>query len=182
MWKPVTGYEGSYEVSDGGLVRSVSRVDCRGQRTPERLLKPGVKRGRDGEKVMMLLVTLMKDRVRKTTYVHHVVAREFIGTRPFGAYVCHKDGDATNNNVGNLYYGTPTENMQDAVRHGTTSRGVKNTKAKLSESDVTRIKTSDLSKYGSKTKLAKEFGVSLQTVSSIAHGRNWGWLNADPNV
>ncbi len=182
MWKPITGYEGLYEVSDDGRVRSVSRIDCRGQRTPERLLKFGEKRSRDVSKPVMLLFSLCKARERKTAYVHHVVAQEFIGPRPDGMFVCHIDGDATNNNVSNLYYGTPTENMADAMRHGTTVRGVKNKKAKLSEATVREIRATDLSKYGSKTRLARSLGVSLSTVASISYGNNWGWIDVSPSV
>jgi hypothetical protein len=97
-------------------------------------------------------------------------------------FVCHIDGDATNNNVSNLYYGTPTENMADAIRHGTTVRGVKNKKAKLSEAIAREIRAADLSKYGSKTHLARKLGVSLSTVASISYGNNWGWLSASSNV
>lgn len=182
MWKSITGYEGLYEVSDCGQIRSLSRTDCRGQLTPARVLKLGEKRSRDGAKPVMMLFTACKNRTRKTMYVHHVVAQEFIGKRPHGLYVCHKDGDATNNNASNLYYGTPTENMMDAVRHGTTQRGEKSKKSKLSESAVCKIKAMDLAQYGSKTNVAKELGVSLSTVVSISHGRNWGWLNAGTTI
>lgn len=114
--------------------------------------------------------------------MHHVVAHEFLGPRPEGTFVCHIDGDATNNKASNLYYGTPKENMADAMRHGTTLRGSKNRKAKLSEPEVREIKSADLSEYGTKTKLAKRLGVSLSTVASVSYGVNWGWLDADPDV
>ena len=103
-WKPIEGYEASYEVSDSGRVRSVARG---------RVLKPQV-RGRG-----YLGVTLYREKVAKNKYIHHLVAQAFIGDRPVGLMVCHDDGDMNNCAVTNLRYGTQSSNLRDTLLHGT---------------------------------------------------------------
>jgi hypothetical protein len=101
-WKPVVGYEGLYEVSDRGRVRTVPRI-----------LKPGtLNHGH-------LHVNLWINRKGKTRTVHRLVAAAFIGPCPDGQEVRHLDGNPTNNAVENLKYGTRSENLLDRVRHGT---------------------------------------------------------------
>ena len=51
-------------------------------------------------------------------YVHHLVALAFIGPRPDGTYVLHRDDDRTNNRLDNIYYGTPADNAVDRVKNG----------------------------------------------------------------
>lgn len=53
-----------------------------------------------------------------SVYVHHSVAEAFLGPRPNGMQIRHLDGDKLNNRVGNLRYGTPSENVRDVLRHG----------------------------------------------------------------
>lgn len=64
-------------------------------------------------------VNLRVNGVRKVYLVHHLVASAFLGERPAKKLVCHRDGDCQNNRIENLYYGTQSENMKDAIRHGT---------------------------------------------------------------
>lgn len=117
-WRPAIGYEGSYEVSSLGRVKSVDRVieyidrrgaSCRSFRAG-RVLKPG--RVRNAH----LYVNLGKG---NSQYVHTLVAAAFLGERPEGLEVCHNDGDATNNCVNNLRYDTHAGNYADMFRHGT---------------------------------------------------------------
>ena len=123
QWKPVNGYEGIYEVSSHGRVRSVDRVVTRSDGQVRRFkgkvlsapLNP------DGHPVVCLCI----QRKSKVHTVHSLVAETFIGTRPEGMEVCHGDGNHTNNHVDNLRYGTRSENMLDRVRHGTHHEAVK---------------------------------------------------------
>jgi hypothetical protein len=50
--------------------------------------------------------------------IHALVLTTFVGPRPEGMYGCHIDGDPSNNHVSNLYWGTPTQNVHDMIRHG----------------------------------------------------------------
>lgn len=99
-WKPVVGYEGLYEVSDWGRVRSLDKYIKnwpKGIRLVKgRVLKPG--RHRKG----YLLVVLNKDGVMKTCKVHRLVAIAFIPNPDGLPQVNHKDENKHNNRVENL--------------------------------------------------------------------------------
>lgn len=102
-WRPVVGFEGRYEVSDDGQVRSLcwERV---------RILKPGLSSNK------YFTVTIGRGNTRT---VHSLVAEAFLGPRPEGMEVLHIDGSRDNNHVSNLRYGTRSQNIQDAVALGT---------------------------------------------------------------
>lgn len=104
IWKPVPGYEGLYEVSDQGRVRSFARS------VSGRLLKPG--------KASNGYFTVCLGRGKSRT-LHSLVAEAFIGPKPIGQEVLHEDGTRTNNCVSNLRYGTRADNIRDAVKQGT---------------------------------------------------------------
>lgn len=104
------GYEGCYEVSDQGRVRSLRNT--RGRPAPPRLLKPSPICGYP-------TVSLSVSRVIKKRAVHALVAEAFIGPRREGQQTRHRDGDRSNPRLTNLCYGSQSDNMQDAVRHGT---------------------------------------------------------------
>lgn len=114
-WLAVPGFEGLYEASTLGRVRSLDRLDTAGRRIKGRVLKPGVLRdsGR-------LQVVLCKDGVKHQLKVHQVVALTYHGACPEGEEVRHwPDRDVTNNRPENLRYGTGRENFLDSVAHGT---------------------------------------------------------------
>ena len=116
-WKPVNGYEGIYEVSNHGRVRSLDRTVTRSDGQVHQL-KGKVLRTRPKQNgyPFVHLCTPGKSQMRT---VHSLVAEAFIAARPEGMEVCHNDGDPTNNHVDNLRYGTRSDNMLDKVRHGT---------------------------------------------------------------
>ena len=104
QWKPVPGYENQYEVSDKGNVRSYRRSV-----TP-RLLKPG--RMTAGH----LSVALGRNNSR---CVHELVLLAFVGPAPYKHECRHLNGDPADNRLENLVWGTRSENILDAVSHGT---------------------------------------------------------------
>lgn len=116
-WRPAVGWEGFYEVSDRGQVRSVERTityrDGRSYVTPGQPIQPQVKDSGH------LHVRLSREGVGRTVYVHTLVAEAFIGPRPPGREVRHRNGKHDDNWWTNLRYGTRAENVRDAVEHGT---------------------------------------------------------------
>lgn len=118
IWKPVVGYEGLYEVSSKGRVRSLPRVFARGATRGEVVLRPTIRRGRNG-RVEKLSVGLTKANVCTTHLVHHLVLTAFSGPRPLGTEACHGNGNAADNRVENLRWDTHSVNEIDKVRHGT---------------------------------------------------------------
>lgn len=115
-WLPVVGYEGLYEVSDLGRVKSLARVTVRDRRgafpVPERILKQS--RSKTGH----LRVHLYKDKQRKERGVHQLVASAYVPGRAPGLEVCHNDGDPAHNLPANLRWDTHSSNLLDAVAHG----------------------------------------------------------------
>jgi hypothetical protein len=118
-WRPIAGWDDSYQVSDLGRVRSIPRLNNYGRRLRGRLLKPGTRA--DGHLVVILCV----NRVKTTRQVHQLVLEAFAGPRPAGLEGLHDNGNPADNARTNLRYGTHAENMRDAVRHGTNRNAAK---------------------------------------------------------
>ena len=115
-WLPVTGYEGYYEVSDHGNVRSLGRmVETHGGHyrwQHGRVLKPGsTAKGH-------MFVYLCRKSTNKKAYIHRLVLAAFVGPCPDGMECCHWDDDPTNNHLSNLRWATTSANRNDQVRNG----------------------------------------------------------------
>lgn len=118
-WRPVVGYESTYEVSNTGVVRSLDRRDGRGAWIRGRVLKTCPNFGGYPH------VKLALNGTARGAAVHVLVAAAFLGPRPDGLQVHHRDGDRTNPNIDNLEYGTTAKNALDSVRHGTHANAAK---------------------------------------------------------
>lgn len=112
-WLPVTGYEGVYEVSDAGRIRSLARLDARGRRRSAKVLSPR-KTSRDH-----LSVALYANGTRRDAQLHHLVLEAFVGPRPAGMEGCHWNDDPADNRLRNLRWDTRSANVRDSVRNGT---------------------------------------------------------------
>ena len=77
-------------------------------------------------------------------------------------------------NPTHLRWATPRENHADKIGNGTTARGAKNRKARLSEADAKAIKYERTAERP--TDLGREYGVDPSTIIDIRKGRSWGWL------
>lgn len=115
-WKPIPGYEGIYEVSDHGRVRSLDHIGR--FRDSTRLNRGRVLRP-DSKRYGHQYVNLSRDRKQTKAYVHRLVLMAFVGPAPAGMEACHNDGDPSNNHLTNLRWDTHSENNRDQVRHGT---------------------------------------------------------------
>lgn len=125
LWTSIPGYDGFYEVSNFGNVRSLTRSVPYGRH------KGMVYKGRDIKQFVSgkyLSVKLSKAGVTKTTYVHELVLLAFEGPRPKIAdrsEIRHLDGDKLNNALSNLKYGTVKENAADRKLHAAGLTAVK---------------------------------------------------------
>jgi hypothetical protein len=171
-WRAIPGFEGLYEVSDWGRVRSLDREIiqrdrwggwfvkmCRGK-----VLAPG-RSGQSG----YASVHLSDGGKAKTKYVHLLVLAAFVGPRPAGLQGCHNRGIAAGNKLSNLRYDTIAENQRDRVADGTDQLGEKNTQAKLTWPEVHQIRASKLPGK----ELARQFSVSFSQISHIRNGKRW---------
>ncbi len=118
-WRTLPGYEGIYEVSCHGNVRSLPRVDMRGHRVRARLLSQWTHPS--GHKI----VKLSKNGSYRLGKVHRLVLLAFVGPPPPDHEALHGDGDPGNNRIENLSWGTRSDNHYDRVRHGTHPMAIK---------------------------------------------------------
>ena len=169
-WKDIPGYEGCYQASTEGRIRSLDRTVygkhwVTGQpfaRTIRgRVLRPG-----QYCKTGHLSVVLGHKTAGRP--VHQLIMLTFVGAPPEGQEVRHKNGDPTDNRLSNLEYGTRTENILDVFYQGKAWR-------KLTIADVVKIR-SDLSAGATVSRLAKQYHVSRITISRIKTGRSFSWL------
>lgn len=98
-----------------------------------------------------------------------LVAEAFIGPRPEGLLVCHKDDNPWNNNLNNLYYGTHSQNRFDAKRNGRMDLGENHKGANMTNDQIREIKR--MSANGIKQiRIAEKFNIRVQKVSKIIRG------------
>lgn len=103
-WKPVKGYEGLYEVSNCGNVKSLARRDRNNRGVSERILRMAANTSGYNR------VILAKDGTRKTCYVHRLVAEAFIPNGNELPMINHIDENKLNNRVENLEWCTAKYN------------------------------------------------------------------------
>ena len=159
-WKPVVGYEGIYEVSDLGRIKSLRR------RKPK-ILSGDV--SKEGYRRVWLL--------REKTNVARIVLRAFVGKLPKEQEVNHKNGKPSDNRLVNIEYCTRSENLKHSfdILGRDRGRGENGGNSKITAQQVLEIWS--LRKSGMKQRLiAKRFGISQVTISAILHGRIWAHL------
>lgn len=118
-WLPVVEYEGFYEVSDLGRVKSLARMGRYGSEfsrsVPERILRPAPCGGNKSR----IQVCLSRDGVQRMCAVGPLVLTSFVGPCPEGLVCRHHDGDLWNCALTNLSWDTQSQNMLDRRLHGT---------------------------------------------------------------
>lgn len=115
-WLDIPGYEGLYEASMTGKIRSIGRVNInsKGVRRTLRSVELSPWTSGNGH----LKVSLTVNGSGKSEWVHRLILRTFVGECPGGMECCHNDGNPKNNNVENLRWDTPKSNRYDCVSHG----------------------------------------------------------------
>lgn len=176
----MVGFEGSYEVSNLGRVRSLDRVkECKHwdhyngriikemRRFRGQVLRPGPQ-SPSGH----LSVAIGKGNSR---LVHALVLEAFVGPCPDGRECCHADDNPSNNRLDNLRWGTRSDNLLDAVRNGKKPVGERSPRAKLRTHDVQGIKArlkAD-SRRGVLACLGREYRISWAVIRDIRDGKTW---------
>lgn len=177
-WKPIPGFEGLYEASNAGRVRSVDRdlfqrnnaggvsiFKRKGRVLAQRVSASGYYR-----------VNLSKDDMHTTHHVHKLICLAFYGPPSCDqAHAAHNDGDRKNNALPNLRWATPSENMMDKNEHGTDMRGARHFNAKLTWDDVKAIRSST----DSAPSLARKFGVGVHAIHKVRYGYTWKTTSED---
>jgi hypothetical protein len=114
-WAPIVDFEGFYSISTLGRVRSEARTIPWNGTT--RNVKPRIlKLHKDPEGY--LRVTLSREGNLYSKLIHVLLLESFVSERPARMRGLHWDDNRLNNDLSNLYWGTPAQNGQDAVRNG----------------------------------------------------------------
>lgn len=171
-WKAIEGYEGAYEVSNFGNVRSVDRdiVYSNGRVVSYK----GNTKKQTVDKYGYAYVGLYSNQKHKQGMTHRLVAKAFIPNIDNKPQVNHIDGNKTNNNVENLEWVTPHENYIHAVKNG-----LSDSKASLNIANKVRLHkpfaqyTLDgefIRKYNNYNEMEDITGFKRQCVAKCCHG------------
>lgn len=171
IWRDIPGYEGRYQVSDQGRVKSVGRIYIRhfksGLRAPQRLAERILKPNTNTHGYPYVILRMGGRSF--TREVHSLVAAAFLPkAQPGQTQVRHLDGDKTNPCVSNLAWGSASENQLDLYAY----RGYHH---RLTPEDVKEIRA-ELERGVKGRELAKRFNVSESNISEIKRGRTFTWL------
>lgn len=164
IWKDVVGWEGFYQVSNLGRVKSLTRrvvrsdgrvCWCQGQ-----ILKLNTSHNQG-----YLMVSLVRNSKYTHRLVHHLVLEAFVGPRIGKQEGCHEDGIKRNNRADNLRWDSRQGNCKDRVKHGVNGH-------KLAPDQIKKIRR--LRQRGlSQQAIADRFGVSQVMIGNIVRGDSW---------
>ena len=167
-WRPVAGFEGLYEVSNQGRLRSLSMRNRSGIKQRLKILKPWKQSGTNG-RGGYLEIMLSRNGRACHHLVHRLVLGAFHGPCPPRHEAAHQNGARTDNRAENLRWMTPQENSWQRLEHGTLHRGLQVHNARLSEGDVMAIRTLASQKRPHR-EIAVAFGITVPYVSKLVTG------------
>lgn len=164
-FRDIPGWPG-YRVSRSGIILSC-RTNGGNCSDSWRLRKP--QRSRDG----YYLIMLHHKGETIFTSVHSLVLMAFVGPRPNGYVACHNNSVRTDNRVSNLRWDTQQGNIDDKSILGTTAKGERNGRAKLTADGVLKIIHLRSSLQLSFGAIARQVGISKRQVMRIIKGEQW---------
>ena len=176
QWRPVVGYEGLYEVSDQGRVRSLDLVEHlpanRRQKAFTRI-KPGrmLRLTRDGKGYTN--VSLSRNGKAQRVGVHRLVLLAFAGPPPADKpWALHGSAGQRDNSLRNLYWGDRQQNEADKLRDGTLLRGEQLPAAKLTPDQVRAIRADNRVHRV----IAADYPVNRSVITAIKSRQAWAHL------
>ncbi|MEM8722470.1 MAG: NUMOD4 domain-containing protein [Cyanobacteria bacterium P01_G01_bin.39] len=175
VYVDIRGYEGYYQVSNYGNVRSLDRV-INQQNGRKQLVKGRALKSYLTNKGYFK-VHLSRDGKRKSRSIHRLVAIAFLPNKLDKPQVNHINGCKTDNNLCNLEWNTQSEQQIHAYQNGLQPKGEKHHYAKLTREEVIKIKQLLNSRVLQKD-IASKFNVSQQVISAINTGVRWNHIAA----
>lgn len=166
IWKDIPGYEGYYQASTLGRIRSVDREISYlsgKNKVPRTDFWPSQIKTLRYRKDGYLQVNLSKNSKKGYFPVHKIISKVFLGNQPKGMDVCHNNGDRSDNRLSNLRYDTRKNNLSDTILHATRIQGEKHYNAKLTDEQVIKI----LKDFRNQRVIAEEYGIGQGHVSRL---------------
>lgn len=180
IWKDITGYEGRYQVSNMGRIKSVSRLE-KHSRNPlfTRPIKEKIKlQPLDNHGYPRISFKI--NSISKTFLVSRIVAKTFIPNPENKREVNHKDFNPRNNCINNLEWATPKENIRHALdggrfvnRPAAAVKGEDHYKSKLKNKDVFEIRSLYDTGLYFQRELADKYDVTQILISKIVTKQIW---------
>ena len=171
-WKDIKSFEGIYQVSNFGRVKSLPRKQWNGRiywTSKEKILK------QTKDKRGYLLIGLHNNNKLITAKVHRLVGIHFIPNPQNKPEINHKNGIKIQNDVENLEWATSSENNKHAydTKLRKSSKGEKNTLSKLTNKSVLEIREKYIPWKYTQAMLAKEYNVDASIISLIIRRKRW---------
>lgn len=167
-WNPVVGYEGLYEVSNYGRIKSLPR---RREKLAFHMKKQVIHPKNKG----YAYVSLYKNNKAEYALVHRVVATSFVENLYNKPNVNHKDCDRLNNHTDNLEWCTQKENILHAVKNDRLARGEYRFGHKLQPCNILQIRKMIKDRITIR-EIAVLFGVSTSTIFKISVRKKWAHI------
>jgi hypothetical protein len=176
----IIGYEGLYQISNFGKVRSLDR------KVNHPWVKVAIKKGKmmkTGIKNGYAVILLQKNGIEKHYLIHRLVALHFIPNPENKPEVNHKNGNKLDNRATELEWATRKENHQHALNTGLNYfrlkglRGTESPNAKLNDEIVRDIRLKFSSGKETVMNLAKKYGIDRSTIYYIIKRRIWKHLD-----
>lgn len=166
-WLPVPGFEGAYEVSDQGRLKSLSRLLRSGRTCRERIINGSLNGA--GRRV----VTLNQDCRKRCCFIYQLVVEAFLGSRPEGYVVHHRDGNPTNDCLENLEYTTFRQNKVYDSETGRAAHGERHGRSRFTTDQVLELRSLWETGEWKQRDLAKKYGVTQRAVWQVIHRHTW---------
>lgn len=158
IWKPIAGYEGHYEVSNLGNIKSLNK------RHKGNLLAP--QRNHKG----YLRVNLWKNNKKKIRMIHRLVAEAFLLNPNNYKQINHKDGNKENNCITNLEWCTAKHNMEHAYKSGL-NKGTRNHPRKSKPIDMFSKDGKLLCTFPSMKEAERQTGAFRSSIYACCRGK-----------
>jgi hypothetical protein len=172
LWKDIEGYEGLYQISNLGRVKSLSRIWEAGIKGVYRTKLDTIRKLQITKKGYAQIILKHPDNKSKGYAVHRLVAKAFIPNLKSFPQVNHIDCNKLNNHVSNLEWCTNDFNIKHANKNGLHGKGELHARSKWKESDVLLFRK--LHSEGVKmVDISKKYGINSGTLFSIIHRTNW---------
>lgn len=169
IWVDIKGFEGLYQISSYGRIKSYDRYIRNGFNT---YIKKGkIRKNQFSNNGYYIIIFNINTKMYQYL-IHRLVASNFIPNENNYSQVNHKDGNKLNNNVENLEWITPSNNIIHSINNNLTSQwGETHKSTKLKKEDIKEIRK--LGKTMSRTDISKEYGISIKAVCNIINNKTW---------